>query len=74
MRATISHKEGWEIAEFAERYMDGRRCKHMGHTKKWVYTCTVRRRTKKPLFFGFPYATDTTRLIGVRELAIYSAH
>ena len=43
----------------------------MVHMKVRWYTRTGMSRTKRPFFFGFPSATETTGLIDIKELARY---
>ena len=45
-----------------------------GQTDGQGYTRPRMRRTKNPLLCGFPYATETTGVTGVIELAIYLSH
>ena len=73
-RATKYHREGWKIEKCADIQTDRRQEKNLGHTDGRGSMRMGRIRTKNPFFFGFPYATQTTGVIGAKELAIDFSH
>ena len=52
-RATRYHREGWDIEEFKDRNMDGRKGKKSGQIDGWGYTCTGMIRSKRPFSLAF---------------------